>query len=246
MLTFILVPSKTGVDWLDNLANAVKSGYFHIALLAISLAWTGASVHYSRQAKNAASHSKASRISLRYELPSQLARSAALTCTVIAAVRGHSDQWYNVVLLGYAFLLGLTRLANNLQWRHVALHQVNFIIGACLLVLATGELLPTLVVDSTYRPSGMAVGAIFSLLAASIIALWTPREWAPPPINLDLMQRSPEAGPAPEEVCSWWTLYLTYEWLTPLVWKGMYFYVFIYDLVSKLHDETSLLPGQIP
>lgn len=220
-LTFTLVLSETGVGWIDSIANAVKSGHFHIALLACSLAWTGASVHYSQPVKNTASLSKASQISFRYELPSQFARSAALAFTIVAAVRGPSSQWYNVVPLSYAFFLGLTRLANNLRWRHIALHQVNFLIGTCLLILAAGELLPTLVIDSTYRPSGMTVGAIASLFAATIIALCTPREWTPPPINLDLIQRPAEAEPAPEEVCSWWTLYLSYEWLTPLVWRGM-------------------------
>lgn len=214
--------ASSGVDWIDDIAGAVKSAYFHAALLALSLAWAGASVHRSRQIPPDASHAKASQISFSYELPSQLARAAALAFTVVAAMRGDSDQWYNVVLLVYAFFLGLTRLANNLLWRHVALHQVNFLIGACLLVLALGELLPTLVIGSTHRPSALVVGAIVSLFAATLIALTTPREWTPPPINLDLPQRPADAGPAPEEVCSWWTLYLSYEWLTPLVWKGMF------------------------
>lgn len=180
-------------------------------------------MRHSRQVRTAATltYSKASRISLPYELPSQFARSAALAFTIVAAVRGQSNQWYNVVLLGYAFLLGLTRLANNLQWRHIALHQVNYLIGASLLVFVLGELLPTLVIASSYRPSDMVVGAIVSLSVATLIALCTPREWAPPPVSFDLIQRPADAGPAPEEVCSWWTLYLTYEWLTPLIWKGV-------------------------
>lgn len=215
------LPSDTGIAWIDNVAYAAKSASLHVALLALSLIWTGASLRHSRQGRTATALPKASQISFAYELPSQLARSAALAFTIVAAVRGQSSQWYNVLLLGYAFLLGLTRLANNLQWRHVALHQVNYLIGACLLMLVLGELLPTLVIASTYRPSAMVVGAIVSLVVAILVALWTPREWAPPPVSFHLIQRPADAGPAPEEVCSWWTLYWTFEWLTPLVWKGV-------------------------
>lgn len=211
--------SETGVGWVDSVAHAATSGSFHIALLAVSLAWTAANVHSSRRVKTDALP-KASRISLRYELPSQIARSAALAFTIAAALRGDSQQWYTLMLLGYAFLLGLTRLANNLQWRHIALHQLNFLVSACLLLLVLGQLLPTVVIDTTYRLSAMTGGAIVSLFAATVIALWTPREWTPPPINFDLIQRPADAEPAPEESCSWGALYLTYEWLTPLVWTG--------------------------
>lgn len=158
---------------------------------------------------------------MRYEIPSQVARFIALAFIVAAALKGDSQQWYNVVIVGCAFALGLTRLANNLQWRHIALHQVNYLITVSLLLLVAGDLLPMLEIHSTYRPNVSVTGAIVSLTAATLIALWTPREWVPPPINFDLSQRSADAGPAPEEICSWWNLYLTYEWLTPLVWKGL-------------------------
>jgi hypothetical protein len=81
---------------------------------------------------------------------------------------------------------------------------------------------------STYRPGNVAIGAIASLAAANLVALCTPREWAPPAISFELIQRPAEAGPAPEETCSWWNAYLSYEWLTPLIWKGSY-------IISLLH-----------
>lgn len=77
-----------------------------------------------------------------------------------------------------------------------------------------------LVIGSTYRPTDMTISAIISLSAAVVIALITPREWAPPPVHFNLIQRPTDAGPAPEEISSWFDLYLSYAWLTPLVWKG--------------------------
>lgn len=200
----------------------VKTGYFNFAFLVISLLWTLASIREPYRIKVASSGIKASQISTGYELCSQIARAAALAFIIVAAFKEGAHQWHNILTIGYAFVLGLSRLANDLRWRHTALHQVNFLIGTSLLLLAVGELLPTLDLHSTYRPGGMVVGAIASLGAASLVALYTPREWAPPAVGLELLQRSDDAGPAPEETCSWWSLYLTYEWLTPLVWKGMY------------------------
>lgn len=179
-----------------------------------------ATAFYRARNTELAHASKASKIRKRYELPSQVTRSAALAFLVVAAVSGAPQLWPNVALTGVAVLLGLTRLTKNLKWRHVALHQVNFLNTVALLVLAAAQLLPLLEIDTTYRPTDVVIGALASLGAAILIALWTPREWAPPVASFEIAHRSVDAGPAPEENCSWWNLYLTYEWLTPLIWKG--------------------------
>lgn len=164
---------------------------------------------------------KASQISVGFELCSQIARACSLAFVIIAAVRGDTQQWYNVAVVACGFAFGLTRLASDLRWRHTALHQANFLLGTSLLLLAASEVLPLLEVHSTYRPGDMIIGALASLAAANVIAIITPREWAPPPVIFDLMMDGPEKlAPAPEETCSWWNLYLTFEWLTPLILKG--------------------------
>lgn len=211
--------SDSGVGWIQAVADFVDTGYLQFILLAISLIWLGASFYRSRSTELAHS-SKASKIRKRYELPSQIARSAALAFTVVAAVRGAPQLWPNVALTGVAVLLGLTRLTNNQNWRHLALHQVNFLNTVALLLLAAAQLLPMLEIASAHHPTDAVIGAIVSLGAAVSIALWTPREWAPPAASFEIAHRSVDAGPAPEETCSWGNLYLTFEWLTPLIWKG--------------------------
>ncbi|KUI68518.1 ATP-binding cassette transporter abc4 [Cytospora mali] len=217
---FSIFSGQTDVPWITDVSNLVKTGYFHIAILVISLLWTIASVRASQRIKVAPPTIKASQISVGHEICSQITRAAALAFTIVSALRGETRQWFNAALIGCAFILGLTRLANDLRWRHTALHQVNFLVGMSLLLLAAGDLLPTLELHSSYRPSDMEIGAISSLAAANIIAICTPREWAPPAISFELIQREAGAGPAPEETCSWFNLYLTFEWLTPLIWKG--------------------------
>lgn len=186
----------------------------------ISLLWTTSSVRASQRTKVTPPRFKANHVPVGYELFSQVARAAALAFMIVGTIKGNAQQWYNIALVGGAFILGLSRLVNGPDWRHIALHQVNFLIGTSLLLIAAGELLPVLELHSNYRPGSTAIGAIVSLAAANLIALWTPREWAPPADSFDFIQRSADAGPAPEETCSWWNLYLTYEWLTPLIWKG--------------------------
>lgn len=208
------------VGWISDIAHAVATGYPQLVVLALSLIWTAAGVRRSWHYKPTASNFKASRISKRYEFPSQVVRGAALAFTIAAAAVGDFQQWYNAALVACAVVLSLTRLANDLQWRHTALHQVNLLIVASFLLLLAGQVLPMLDLSSTFRPTDMAVGAIISLAAATAIALCTPREWAPPPVSFDLIQRPEDAGPSPEETCSWWTKFLSYGFLNSLVWKG--------------------------
>lgn len=238
--------SDTTVGWIGDITDAVATGYVHLAVLAVSLIWTASAVRSSWYHKPAASNFKASQISKRYEFPSQVARTAALAFTIAAALRGDFQQWYNVALVACALVLGLTRLANDLQWRHTALHQVNLLIGMSFLLLVASEVLPMLDLGSTYRPTDMAVGAIISLAAASVIALCTPREWAPPAVNFDLIQRPVDAGPSPEETCSWWTKFLSYGFLNSLVWKGSRRPVDIDELPPlPWYDEPLLLLSRI-
>ncbi|KAI3398794.1 hypothetical protein diail_8485 [Diaporthe ilicicola] len=212
--------SESHVPWIETVADLATSGHFQVAFLLISLLWTAARIRSPKSIKVAPHNFKASQISVGFELCSQITRACALAFIVVAAVRGDTQQWFNVALVACAFVFGLTRLTSNLRWRHTALHQVNFLLGTSLLLMAAGEVLPLLEVHSTHRPGDMVIGALASLAAANLVAIITPREWAPPPVIFDLTDSPEKLAPAPEETCSWWNLYLTFEWLTPLIWKG--------------------------
>lgn len=238
--------SDSRVGWISDITHAVATGYLHIAILALSLLWATVGVRRSRHNKPAASNFKASRIDKRYEFASQVARTTALAFTIAAAVTGDFQQWYNVTLVACALLLGLTRLANDLDWRHIALHQVNFLTTASLLLLVAGEVLPMLDLASDSRPTDAAFGAMVSLAAAVVVALCTPREWAPPSVNFELIQRPIDAEPSPEETCSWWTKFLSYGFLNPLVWKGCRRQVDMDELPPlPWYDEPLLLLSRV-
>ncbi|KAJ4416457.1 hypothetical protein N0V82_006722 [Gnomoniopsis sp. IMI 355080] len=218
--TLVQVTASTPeVGWTQAVAHFVDTGYLQYISLAFSLIWLVAALYRSRNTEPAQS-SKTSRIRKRYELPSQVARSAALAFLIVSALKGAPQLWPNVILTGLAVLLGLTRLINHSKWRHLALHQVNFLNTASFVLLAAAQLLPLLEVNTSYHLTDEVIGAVASLGAALSIALWTPREWAPPAVSFEIAHRSADAGPAPEETCSWGNLYLTFEWLSPLIWKG--------------------------
>lgn len=244
-INFSFSSNESEVGWIPAVASFICTGYLHLAALAISLVWLAAAVQNSRHTK-LAHFNKAVRTLKRYELSSHIARCAALAFAILAAVRDASELWYTVALTGLAVLLGFTRITNNLKWRHIALHQVNFLNTVGLLLLAAAQLLPMLDLHTSYRPADAVVGALVSLGVTALIALWTPREWAPPAVDFDISRQSADAGPAPEETCSWGNLYLTFEWLTPLIWKGCRGPVEMDDLPPlPWYDEPLLLLSRV-
>ncbi|KAK0388536.1 hypothetical protein NLU13_4779 [Sarocladium strictum] len=165
---------------------------------------------------------KAARIRWQYEFLSQAARIASLAFAALAFIEGRLHL-LTLVLIAYAFVLGLGRLANHLRWRHIALHHLNFCLTLSLILLAAGQFLPCIQADIRCEKPVSAIGTIVSLLVAFTIAFNTPREWTPPPVQSELpgIYREPEKEPAPEETCSWLNYYCTYNWLTPIIWKGI-------------------------
>lgn len=182
----------------------------------------------------------ASTFSLPFELAAQVLRATALAFMVVAAVR-HGGRWANVVVLAYIFLLGLSRLANDMEWRHIALHQVNFTIFSAWLVIVVGELIPTISVDWRGSIDPMLIASIATLTAAVLVAFVTRREWVPPSLDMDLPENVCRE-PSPEETCSWLEYYVTYEWLTPLMWRGVRRQMTIEELPAlPWYDEPLVL-----
>ncbi|KAK0714590.1 P-loop containing nucleoside triphosphate hydrolase protein [Lasiosphaeris hirsuta] len=239
------VPSMSSVShvgWIAIASRLAKSGVIHLALVIAVFLWT---------ARAAATRPRLSavpvnaRIRYAFEIPGQIARAATLAL-LIAVARETPGQWYNVVTVGLAFLLGLARLASNARWRHILLHEVNALLVASLFLLSSTVVLPSLEVGSQFTTGAVEIGALSSLAAAVLLAFCTPREWVPPvfekPDNYDV----PDASPSPEETCSWFVVFFSYAWLTPLIWKGWRNPVEMEDL-PKLpsYDEPLLLLARI-
>ncbi|KAF4980390.1 hypothetical protein FZEAL_3589 [Fusarium zealandicum] len=205
------------VLWIDHVSQLAQSGIPQACLLLISLAWLVVRlVQIRRQTSN--QRSKAPKIRWPYELASQAARSVAVVLITVACIKDRL-HWTNVAIVIYALTLGLLRLHNHTRWRHVALHQVNFVFTVTLVILISGHALPCIRTGTECLHNFSVYGCMIALAVAFVIAVTTPREWSPPQVDLNIPGYNPEE-PAPEETCSWFTYYCTYDWLTPIIWKG--------------------------
>ncbi|KAI0159623.1 multidrug resistance-associated protein [Xylariaceae sp. FL1272] len=164
---------------------------------------------------------------------------------IVSSVR-FGNQWTTVIALAYAFALGLLRLFHDLEWRHVALHNLNFVLTALLVVLGVGELLPYVDINYTQELDAALIGGIATLAAAVVLATSTPREWAPPSIEHRIFERIPTLVPSLEETCSWAGYFLTYEWITPLMLKGFRRQMTIEELPrTPWYDDPLVLLARI-
>ncbi|KAL7627671.1 hypothetical protein AAE478_001864 [Parahypoxylon ruwenzoriense] len=235
--------SSPGLEWIHVLSSFTSKGYPQLAVLGLSVILICRYAFGRPRAPRP--EGNASPMSLPFELSSQILRAASLVLIIITATRDQA-KWTDVIALAYAFILGVSRLANHIEWRHVALHHVNFVLTGTLLALTTEELLPYIDVNYAKSMDPMIISSISTLAAAVFVALITRREWIPPPSDLVLSKRISAQEPSPEETCSWLEYYVTYEWLTPLMLRGMRRQVTLEEL-PKLpwYDEPLLLLSRV-
>jgi len=232
--------SDSRIVWIRSTVRLAQSGIIQLALVAVVAVWTiGHSTTCSRSGATVPKHD-ASRIRLPFETSSQAARAAALAFLTTAASQ-NSRQWPNVLTSALAFLLGLGRLVlRDAKWRRIALHQLNVLLVATLALLVASDLLPLVEVGHSLRLDRPVAGALGSLAGAVLIALVTPREWLSPTLvnQTTTPFTLPEAKPSPEETCSWFASIISFQWISPLVWKGWRLPVEISDLPSlPWYDE---------
>ncbi|KOS17961.1 ATP-binding cassette transporter abc4 [Escovopsis weberi] len=209
--------------WIARVSDFANLGVLQALILATSLLCLTVRLT-SPRAASPVSKAKASSIHWLYELLSQAARISFAAFSSVAFFEGRLRP-VNLVAAAYVLLLGLIRLNNDLRWRHIALHQINFVLTAMLVVLSAGHFLPCIQIAAQCTTDPGIIGAVGSLAVAVVLAAVTPREWVPP---ADLDAEMPgyeylyarDREPAPEETCSWFNYYCSYQWLTPLIWKG--------------------------
>ncbi|TGJ82318.1 hypothetical protein E0Z10_g6434 [Xylaria hypoxylon] len=233
------------LQWVHDFAQLAQTGYLQLTILVASFLLLVRYLLQRSYSKISLPETNASTISLPHEICGQLFRAAALALMVVSAVQ-IGGKWTNVAVITYAFVLGLLRLFNDLEWRHVALHHVNFLLVTVLLVIVVGELLPYVDVAYSRHLSPVMISSIATLAVAVLVAASTPREWVPPSIDLDLSEKIPTREPSPEETCSWIGYYATYEWLTPLLLRGFRRQMTVEEL-PKLpwYDEPFVLLSRI-
>jgi len=220
----VRVSSALGVKWIDQIARLARSGAPQVATVFVTLVWmTVAAIRRAfRRSRSPGDviSIKASRVRPLFEISAQISRAAALSLLVITAYREPS-RWFYAVPVGIAFLLGVARLLSSAEWRQSGLHQLNFLLGASLAILMLDDLLPRSKVGFESNLDTAKIASLCTLAAAVFVALVTPREWTPPtPVEKLSEHEIPEPAPNPEETCSWFSRYLSFEYMTPMIWAG--------------------------
>ncbi|KAI0171779.1 ABC transporter [Hypoxylon sp. FL1284] len=237
--------SASDLQWVHDLSSFARAGYLQLSIVVASVLFLVRYLLHRLYSRVTKPEGSVSAISVPFESCNQLLRAAPLAFVIVAATQ-EGGKWTDVAALAYAFVLGVLRLVGDVEWRHVALHHVNFTLATSLLVMAAGELLPHIDANHGEPMSPMMICGVSTLAASVLLAAVTRREWMPPPVDLDISERVPAREPAPEETCSWLEYYVTYDWLTPLMLKGLRRQISLQELPAlPWYDEPLLLLSKI-
>ncbi|KAG7135280.1 ATP-binding cassette transporter abc4 like protein [Verticillium longisporum] len=233
------------LPWVTKISLLAEAGHLQVLIVLVSLLWTSYRLLNRQYTKRIRHHHSASAIRWRWEACALTIRATTFVFLVLAAAEGQTNA-LNAVCAAYALIFALSRLINDMEWRHIALHQTNFVLTATLILVAASAILPCIEAREPAKIAFPLKGAVISLALSVFISLITPREWVPPSLKHALPKGAVETDPAPEEVCSWADYFLTYDWLTPLIWTGARRPVTIDDLPKLAwYDDPLLLLSKI-
>ncbi|KAF4121418.1 ABC-type multidrug transport system, ATPase and permease component, partial [Geosmithia morbida] len=218
--------------WLGRLRHVsqfIGQGNLHLICIPLSLI----PLLFTKSRWKSASRpqlSLAHSTSLASALPQMIFAATAFSISLYDTVR--TGAWKEAVCLAHVFILHISRfIFKSSAW--TAYHHMNAIAGWILLLAVIKSLLPLIIMDSHCHVStaeSLKLASIAALLFTSFIS---PRSRQRKPSNPeDLVPRSITS---PEETCSWFSYYLSYEWLTQVILRG-----FSRDLVI---DDLPALPS---
>ncbi|KAA8651390.1 putative ABC multidrug transporter [Aspergillus tanneri] len=150
-----------------------------------------------------------------------IAASVAACCLSCVEI-WYGASWKRALLLSYAVLLGLARLCVRDQgYRTHLCRHINNIYLVTLVLCCIQELLPMIIIGATYRPRGTASALVACLAAVVIIELGTPRPRRGVfPTDVEIEERRIVDETSPEETCSLFSYYCSYEWITYVILRG--------------------------
>lgn len=99
------------------------------------------------------------------------------------------------------------------------LHQIAFVSISLLGLTAAADLLPLIVLNSTYRPELFTFLAIASLASTVLVQGFSPREWQPPRAGVDVPEGF-TTEPSDEETRSWINENITFAHIDKHVYKS--------------------------
>ncbi|RAL16990.1 putative ABC multidrug transporter [Aspergillus homomorphus CBS 101889] len=157
-------------------------------------------------------------------LPSAFAHLAATLAACCLSWLDMQDgaSWKRALLITYMVSLGIGYICcKNSGYRTQLYQYMNGLAVAALVLAVVQDLVPMTIVDATYRPSSIGASIVACLAAVVIIVLATPRPRRSITHDTEMDERlSMEEKASPEETCSLFSYYCSYEWITYVIFRG--------------------------
>lgn len=133
----------------------------------------------------------------------------------------HGAGWKRSTMLSYVVFLGLIQYCfRDRTYRSHAYRHMNAMALVAFLLGCVHNFLPMTIVGGTYRPTSIGAALTLCLGAVNAIALATPRPrraFIPDPETHEPVLTP---GVSPEETCSLFSYYCSYEWITHVILRG--------------------------
>ncbi|KAI0172625.1 abc transporter [Hypoxylon sp. FL1284] len=213
-----------------GLSLFITRGHVYLAYVGLSLILLLVSVISSRgfqgyktkphESADSATGTRRPQTPLKYAV-TQVVIFAATLC--LALYNTFQDgYWMRTLAVGYVLLLGVLQFV----WRPGAAgtilsRHMNWSATGIIFLEIVRLLVPLIIIDSQRKSTAVEVVQLFCLICALLVAFAAPRQLRIREPNLE----SPTSGatdekPSPEETCSWFSYYISYEWITYLTIRG--------------------------
>lgn len=223
-----------------SLSEFIGTGHLYFACVALSLIFLLTSAISSRGFPNRGvkSHTSSdpsqricqSHTPLKYTIAQLVLFAAALSLTLYCALQ--SGRWAETFALGYLLLLGVSQFGwKSSTARSLLSRQVNLLAFMITFLEGVRLLLPVAIIGSLRRPSNIECIKLVCLVTGLMVAFVSPRQIRSKERNLESsVSDSINEKISPEETCSWFSYYVSYEWLTYLTVRGFFRDLSIDDL----------------
>ncbi|EYE98824.1 putative ABC multidrug transporter [Aspergillus ruber CBS 135680] len=130
-----------------------------------------------------------------------------------------SGNWKCPALLSYVVALGIIRTCCRSHKRKIQVYRhMSLAVTAALILGIVQYLLPMIIFNSTYRPSSIQSALLACLVVVVVLVLVTPRPRCP--FIPDAESDEPAIEESPEETCSLFSYYCSYDWITYVILRG--------------------------
>ncbi|KAH1469916.1 hypothetical protein KXV58_001812 [Aspergillus fumigatus] len=155
-------------------------------------------------------------------LPFALAHLAAAmaACGLSLGESHRRGDWKQFIFFSYTVLLAVARLCFKRVIHGIHFHRhLNMMTLVALSLAIAKDLVPMVIVGSTYRPTAFASASLACVAAMLVIVLASPR---PRPLisDAEIHDAQAKADVSPEETCSLFSYYCSYEWITYVIFRG--------------------------